>query len=303
MSPLDDLRLRFWIHLASRAIQAIDDSRLRLRSRRRPLPSRDTKPAQITVPLRIPASHGALEAQLALPAQPVAAVLLFHGIGERLGYWRQVQEMLARHQIASLIFHYAGYGASTGSIAAAQWRSDAQSASDTIRPLLPPHTPIFFLGFSMGTAVATDAALHLSPPPRGLILCQPFASLRTAAREIVRIPWLTRLVPDIWRTVDSVADLAMPLLLIHGDADELFPVTHTRRIEASARSAQRNVLAITPPGFTHNSPYLRPAPLYWQPILDFIVRHSQSESPQPETTRRAVHETPQSGLESPYGTD
>jgi alpha-beta hydrolase superfamily lysophospholipase len=272
MASFGDLQLRFWIHLVSRVIQAADDGRLFLRTfpRGRPLRS-----SEIVQPRRIPVAHGTLEARLASPAGSVAAILLFHGIGERLGYWRQVQEMLAAHHIASLVFHYAGYGSSTGSISIAHWRTDAQAASDTLAATLPPQTPIFFLGFSMGTAVATDAALHLTPAARGLILCQPFETLRLGAAAFVRPRWLARLLPDVWRTVDAVPHLAMPLLLVHGDQDELFPVAHTHRLHASARAAQRSARFVAPVGFSHNAPYLRPVLAYWQPILDFLALHSR----------------------------
>ena len=103
----------------------------------------------------------------------------------------------------------------------------------------------------MGTAVATDAASHLSPPAQGLILCEGFPSLREAATCIASISLLAKLLPDIWRTVDIVQTLTQPLLIVHSDSDRLFPTE-----------------------FSHNEPYQNPRLTYWQPILDFISRHA-----------------------------
>jgi fermentation-respiration switch protein FrsA (DUF1100 family) len=71
----------------------------------------------------------------------------------------------------------------------------------------------------------------------------------------------------------------MPLLLVHGDQDELFPVAHSHRLHASATAAGRNARSVAPVGFTHNSPYLRPSLLYWQPILDFLELHTRAGAP------------------------
>jgi len=48
-----------------------------------------------------------LEARLTspAPAPPIASVLILHGIGERLDYWAEAQQMLACRQIASLAVH------------------------------------------------------------------------------------------------------------------------------------------------------------------------------------------------------
>jgi hypothetical protein len=217
-----------------------------------------------------------LEAALSKPFEPpIAAVLIFHGIGERLEYWHSVQTLLAQHGIASLIFHYSGYGKSSGTITTSNLHNNAHAAYSELRKKVPSNTPIFLLGFSMGTAVATDVASHLSPPAQGLILCEGFPSLREAAACITSSSRLPYLLPDVWRTIDSVRTLTQPLLIIHSHADRLFPVEFAHRVHRSAQSQKVHLVELfLAHGFSHNEPYLNPKLTYWQPILDFVSHHA-----------------------------
>ncbi len=90
---------------------------------------------------------------------------------------------------------------------------------------------------------------------------------------------LSTLLPDIWQTHRTIADISLPLLLVHGDADELFPAAMAQQIESAAKARSRHsVELIQPAGFTHNEPYARPTLAYWQPIIEFVQRTGSSGS-------------------------
>lgn len=218
--------------------------------------------------LVIPHHGRSLEAVYVAPRAPSAAVLLFHGIGDRLDYWRTAQLLLADHNIASLIFHYSGFGRSSGSLTPGNLHQDAHAAYAALHSLLPARIPLHLIGFSLGSGVATEVVAHLSPQPAGLILCQAFPSLRAATARIAS-PVFAPLLPDIWHTQRTVATLQMPLLVVHGDADQLFPVAMAQQIADAA-----GISLIQPRGYAHPDPYLRPTLDYWQPILNFIHRSS-----------------------------
>ena len=278
MAKLTDAGLRFWIILAKRAIQFLDDGGFRS-LRRKTVASTDPTLAQSQrTCLRIPTEHGELEAVLAVPrGGPTAGVLVFHGIGDRLSYWEDVQALLALSGIASLIFHYPDYGRSTGIFSVQGLRSASSAAYAALQANIPLRTPVFLLGFSMGTGIATDAACYLDREPNGLILCQPFRSLREGTVEVVRSRLVARLMPDVWRTVETVSDLPMPLLVVHSDGDKLFPTHHGLSVYEAARSGLAITVAYSSPsGFEHNQVYLRPSLGYWQPILDFMARIGQT---------------------------
>ena len=271
MAPFATVRFRLLISLAMRII-AFRDELYRRAAARKGL----TSPTTTSLASVIYIQGQALETvSLHPPDPPIAAVLIFHGIGEQLSYWQSVQTLLAQHGIASLVFHYSGYGKSPGTITPDNLHRNAHAAYAALRHIVPTNTPIFLLGFSMGTAVATNVASHLSPPAQGLILCEGFPTLREAAACIASSSLLARLLPDIWRTVDTVQTLTQPLLIVHSDADRLFPTEFAHRIHRSAQTQQAHPVELfLATGFSHNEPYQNPRLSYWQPILDFISRHA-----------------------------
>jgi uncharacterized protein len=271
MAPLATLRFRLLITLAMHIIAFRDQLYLRAAARKGLV-----QPPVTNLSSMIYSQDQTLEAASLQPRDPpIAAVLIFHGIGEQLTYWQSVQTLLAQHGIASLVFHFSGYGKSPGTITPYNLHRNAHAAYAALRQIVPSNTPIFLLGFSMGTAVAADAASHLSPPAQGLILCEGFPTLREAATCIASSSLLARLLPDIWRTVDTVQTLTQPLLIVHSDSDGLFPAEFAHRIYRSANSQQTHPAELfLATGFSHNEPYQNPRLAYWQPILDFISRHA-----------------------------
>ncbi len=229
----------------------------------------------------IPSGSRVLDGMLLRPqTDSKASVLILHGIGERMSYWHEAQEMLARHGIASLIFDYSGYGKSTGATTPENLRQDTLAAYDSLRALLPGSRPPLLLGLSLGTGVAIDAAPCLIPVPSGVVLCEAFSSLREAGDAVLtatRLPGfairaLARLLPDVYRTAESVRQLTSPLLIVHSDSDELFPLAMAQEIFAAAREdSERRAELFVPRGFAHNDAYLNPTLGYWQPILDFLL--------------------------------
>jgi alpha-beta hydrolase superfamily lysophospholipase len=194
-------------------------------------------------------------------------VLICHGIGEIAEYWGQVQLLLQSMGISSLIFNYSGYGNSTGIPSAAHCEEDAIAACEEL--VRRGSQSIFLLGFSLGTGVATSVASRL--PVEGLILCEGFSSLRNAAVSIGFPRWMTHVVPDIWRTAQRVAELSLPVLVMHSDTDDLFPLSMAKQVaDASGERGQLIVLK----GLFHNEPIFFPTKAYWGPVADWMFRHT-----------------------------
>lgn len=211
----------------------------------------------------IPSSPNLLDAVFVLPSQAPAraALLICHGIGETVRRWLPVQQLLAAHGVASLVFDYSGYGRSTGSIDYTQCEQDSVAAFQYLERLAP-QLPASILGFSMGSGVV--AAIANRVHPHLLILGAAFPSFRAAARA-ARIPAaLTNHVPPIWDARDSLRACAAPILIVHGEKDALFPVHMARQVAACCPGPVELLIA---PGIGHNQPFRRPRLDYWGPIL------------------------------------
>jgi alpha-beta hydrolase superfamily lysophospholipase len=204
------------------------------------------------------------------------AVLICHGIGEVVEYWGRVQEAFQEMGVSSLVFNYSGYGASSGTITVAHCEEDAIAA---YRALVDRgHRSILLLGFSLGSGISCAAASRVDVD--GLILCEGFSTFREGAMAIGCPQWLTHTVPNVWNTVGRVCDLRVPVLVVHSDADELFPLTMAKRV-AEACGTQGELIVVN--GLSHDAPIYTATPIYWRPIADWVKRRSaevgKEESP------------------------
>jgi uncharacterized protein len=195
------------------------------------------------------------------------AVLICHGIGERVEYWSDVQGLLKGMGVSSLVFNYSGYGESTGRVSAANCEEDAIAAYRELADR--GHQSIILLGFSMGTGVGCAVASRMNVD--GLVLCEGFSSLREAGMAMGFPRWMTRGVPDVWNTVRRVGELKMPVLVAHGDVDGLFPLSMAEQV-AGACGAHGTLLVI--PGISHNAPIFAATEEYWQPVADWVKGRS-----------------------------
>jgi pimeloyl-ACP methyl ester carboxylesterase len=219
---------------------------------------------------RIPSGANLLDAAFVQPAgHPAqAALLICHGIGETVGRWLPVQQLLAAHGVCSLVFDYSGYGRSTGTIGYTQCELDAIAAFGQLESLAP-HLPVSILGFSLGTGIA--AAIMDRIQPAHLILGASFTSFRAASRESGIPGFLAPLVPPIWDAREALRNCAVPLLVLHGEKDGLFPVSMAREVAACCPSPAELVVV---PGVAHNQPFRRPELSYWGHVLTCLIPSS-----------------------------
>ena len=141
------------------------------------------------------------------------------------------------------IFDFRGYGQSEG---AARRRedliADTSAALDALlrRADVDP-TRLGLYGQSLGGAIALNVMAD-RPEVRAAVFESSFASWREVAANSVggdppffAASWLAAVcVPDQSRPIDAIARIDRPMLLLHGDADPLVPVSHGRRLAAAA---------------------------------------------------------------------
>jgi len=210
----------------------------------------------------VPSGKFRLDAVLVTPVESTvqATLLICHGIGETVEHWLPVQRLLASKGVASMVFDYAGYGRSSGFFDAAQAEDDAVAAFQWLRTIAPI-APIWLLGFSLGSGVAGAVARRL--PIAGLGLCAAFTSLREGAISCGFPAMLRFLVPDIWRSTQSLQGYSEPVLIVHGVKDELFPTQMAMDLKAAVGLGSKLILV---PNLRHDEPHRHPTSAYWEHI-------------------------------------
>jgi alpha-beta hydrolase superfamily lysophospholipase len=194
-------------------------------------------------------------------------ILLCHGIGETVEHWSAVQALLHELGVGSMVFNYSGYGRSSGVVRAEHCDEDFVAAYAELRRRVGPETRVFVLGFSLGSGIAASGVRELTPRPAGLIVCEAYTSFREAVCELGFPRWVALGFPDVWNTVAAAPLAGVPVLVVHSDADRLFPVAMARRI-ADACGERGELLVVN--GWGHAEPYKRPTDKYWGPIAAWV---------------------------------
>jgi alpha-beta hydrolase superfamily lysophospholipase len=194
------------------------------------------------------------------------AVIVFHGNRSNVSDQHDIMETLASHGVSSFVFDYSGFGASTGRPSVRNLRQDAKAAYAMFVDSVGPTSLKFAIGTSLGAAVLLDVIPDIQGSLDGVVLVGTFASSRAVGIRQGRIPRMLAFVtPELYHNVRAAARLEKPLLVIHSDADELFPVDDAKRITDAAGGPSRLEVV---PGLAHDA-YLTKA-AHWEPVLEFL---------------------------------
>ena len=174
--------------------------------------------------------------------QPAAAtVVYFHGNGGNLSYCDWVGESLAARGFEVLLFDYRGYGRSAGEPTDERGLyADADAAYDFVTKSRGVDARrVVLYGQSLGTAAAADVASRRECG--ALVIESGLSSAADMAGEI--IPWLPRFVRGLTRnkldTVGKLPRVGCPVLVAHGDHDEIIPVGQGRKLFEAAPEPKR----------------------------------------------------------------
>ena len=156
-------------------------------------------------------------------------------------------------------YDYRGYGLSDGTPSEPRVYADIDGAYDYLTAQLhvPPQRIIAY-GRSLGAGAAVDLAARR--PVGGLILESPFLS---AFRVMTRVP----LFPfDKFRNADKIGRVRCPLLVMHGEADEIVPFWHGRQLFDKAPGPK---IFVAIPGAHHNDFMWVAGDRYGRALRDF----------------------------------
>jgi pimeloyl-ACP methyl ester carboxylesterase len=169
---------------------------------------------------------------------PGALLVYAHGNGELIDHWIGAFEAPRRLGVSVLLVEYPGYGRSPGRTTQASVEAAMRAAYDfaVAEPGVDPRRIVAY-GRSLGGGAA--CALAREREVAALVLESSFTSIRDMAREL-RMPGF--LVRDPFDNVAVLRAFRGPVLLLHGERDEVIPVEHAVRLRAAAPGAELHVL-------------------------------------------------------------
>lgn len=188
------------------------------------------------------------------------ALLYLHGARWNLTGQAFRIEQLHEFGFSVLAVDYRGFGKSDGELPSEETAyEDARAAWDHLAQLQPDPAKRFIYGHSLGGAIAIDLAASLdaaSPPrgqpaARGLIVESSFTTLADIARSLT-YPWLPLqlLMSQKFESIDKIARVRMPVLIVHGTDDRYVPSRFSQELFDAAPANKRLLLV---DGGTHNN--------------------------------------------------
>jgi fermentation-respiration switch protein FrsA (DUF1100 family) len=196
-------------------------------------------------------------------------VVWFHGNAGNIGHRADnLAELRARTDAGIFIFDYRGYGRSQGSPSEEGTYLDGEAALAHVKSRrgAQPQQKVVLFGRSLGCAVAAEIAARHSV--EGLVLESPFTSIQRMARKMYPfLPGVGRLSRTRYDTLSKMGSVHVPVMVLHGDRDEIAPFEMGREVFEAANPPKR---FHTIEGAGHNDTYVVGGTGYYQALAGFL---------------------------------
>lgn len=174
-----------------------------------------------------------------IPGGSPVTILWFHGNGGNISY--RLDNIKLRHDLLGaniFIFDYRGYGRSEGQASEEGTYRDGDAAIRYVQGRQDiDSSKIVFLGESLGSAVAVEMATrhHCA----ALILESPFLSIAEMAKASLPFLPISSLLQTKYDTLSKIGQVGIPLLIVHGENDEIVPFRQGQRLFEAAREPKK----------------------------------------------------------------
>ncbi len=221
-------------------------------------------------PVRLVTADGLTLTSWYHPARTGQATLVFfHGNAGHIGHRGFKARMFLDAGFGVFLVGYRGFGGNPGRPNESGLYADGRAALAYLAGSGVPPARVVLYGESLGTGVAVQLAheaARAGAPVGAVVLEAPYTSVAAAAQ--VHYPYLPAywLVKDRYASIDKIADIDAPLMVIHGTRDQIIPERFGREIFAAASEPKT---ALWLPKADHNDIYEHGAA---GAITDFVRR-------------------------------
>jgi pimeloyl-ACP methyl ester carboxylesterase len=210
-------------------------------------------------------------------------IVYLHGVADNRASAVGVIERFAPHGFDVVAYDSRAHGESEGKVCTYGFfeRDDLRSVVDTIEP-----GPVVLIGTSLGAAVALQHAAR-DTRVAAVVAAETFSDLRTVATERAPFFFTPEAIRrtfelaeeqgtfqvDVVSPLHAAAQIAVPVLLVHGEADVDTPPAHSQRVYAALTAAKRLILV---PAAGHNGSLV---PHVWTQIEQWLDEVLRLQSP------------------------
>ncbi len=199
---------------------------------------------------------------------PDAVVIVFHGnagFALHRSYYRDALRALSADRWACVILEYPGYGARTGTPSKSSLEA---AAAEVIEVITARHqAPIYLIGESLGSGVATGLAAAHPETIKGVILITPFTSLAEVGRYHYPFLPVRLLLQDNFDNARNLKCYRGPVAIVLAGQDRVIPAELGKKLH-DTYDGPRHLW--TQPDAGHNTLDLTTGHPMWREIVDFL---------------------------------
>jgi fermentation-respiration switch protein FrsA (DUF1100 family) len=186
-------------------------------------------------------------------------VVLFHGNAGHVGHRVFKARELTAAGFGVFLAGYRGFGGNPGSPGETGFMRDAAAQIGWLGAKGIGTARLVLYGESLGTAVAVRIAHGLAgraTPVAAVVLETPFTSLADVAQHHYPLVPFRSIIVDRFDALRDVAQVGAPVLVLHGDRDDVVPQRLGRQLYDAATDPKE---AVWIPGGHHNDLWSRGA--------------------------------------------
>lgn len=197
-----------------------------------------------------------------------STLIWFHGNAGNISH--RVENIKLLHDLVKVnifIFDYRGYGRSEGRPSEEGTYLDGEAAIELIRKKIgaDAEKKIVLFGRSLGAAIAAEMATRFAS--QGLILESPFISIAEMARVVFPLLPIGPFLQAHYDVREKIRKLKVPLLVLHGERDEIVPFEHGKAVFDAAPGPKKFFVIA---GAGHNDTYAIGGATYFRELKQFI---------------------------------
>ena len=172
------------------------------------------------------------------PRERRPVMLYFQGNGGGLSLRVPRFAALVHEGVGLVALNYRGYGGSSGSPSEDGLIADARAAYDFAVKQYAPERIVPW-GESLGSGVAS--ALAAERPVGRIVLEAPFTSAADVAARVYLFAPVRWLMKDQFRSDERIARVSAPVLILHGERDDVVPIALGERLFGMVQGPKRFV--------------------------------------------------------------
>ena len=168
-------------------------------------------------------------------------VVMFHGNAGNISHRTIKARTMIDQGLGIMMVEYRGYGSNKGRPTESGLYSDARAALAWLEGEGIKSAQMILYGESLGTGVAVQMATEMTPYL--LVLEAPFDSAANVAKKAYPFLPIDFLMQDRFDSIDKIKQIKTPLLIVHGDEDNVIPLALAKNLfEAANHPKEINII-------------------------------------------------------------